>query len=311
MTLMNDLYEYYKTPLHKPLINYVKMSYTANQLLFAMMFSHWITIARRHGYHGAKTVGWQRGKGGGVMNDLDDLSTFLGAAGCLYVKANLCTPFRLREYAEAWRMDGISLVHCLEQIRSHLAKNSGQYRNGSGDWGLRWLDEIIRKSWHLLNRPPRALPARTDRLYRRGATDEVEEDQWFVDPTDLGAPMTVRPVDLKPIDKAGSGREPREVPSHPGEGRISPRSVSGRSDAAPNPARPVRQKQIEQAEAFLRRELADGEVEALIVEEKAKAEGIGIRTLARARALLKVVSRRRGFGKNGQYWLALPTAGDD
>ena len=38
--------------------------------------------------------------------------------------------------------------------------------------------------------------------------------------------------------------------------------------------------------------LADGEVEARIVEEHAGAEGISLRTLDRARKRLKVVSRR-------------------
>src|SRR5580693_1299897 len=117
------------------------------------------------------------------MNDFHDFPSFLGAAGCLYVKANLCTPFRLAEFAQAWMRDGISRSHCLRQISGHLAKNSGQYRNGSGDWGLPWLDAEIRESWAWLRRPPRALPPRTDRLYKR-RTDEViadPADAWIFD----------------------------------------------------------------------------------------------------------------------------------
>ncbi len=67
-------------------------------------------------------------------------------------------------------------------------------------------------------------------------------------------------------------------------------------------------KRIDQAIAFLRRELADGEVAATRLEEKAKANGISLRTLDRARAQLKVISRRTGFAKSGKCWLSLPTA---
>jgi hypothetical protein len=65
-------------------------------------------------------------------------------------------------------------------------------------------------------------------------------------------------------------------------------------------------KRIDQAVAFLRRELADGEVAATLLEEKAKASGISPRTLDRARARLKVISRRTGFAKEGKCWLSLP-----
>jgi len=65
-------------------------------------------------------------------------------------------------------------------------------------------------------------------------------------------------------------------------------------------------KRVEQAIAFLRRELADGEVAAARLEEKAKASGISLRTLDRARARLKVISRRTGFAKEGKCWLSLP-----
>jgi hypothetical protein len=64
-------------------------------------------------------------------------------------------------------------------------------------------------------------------------------------------------------------------------------------------------QRIDQAIAFLRRELADGEVAATRLEENAKASGISLRTLDRARARLKVISRRTGFAKEGKCWLSL------
>jgi len=69
-----------------------------------------------------------------------------------------------------------------------------------------------------------------------------------------------------------------------------------------------RPKRIDQAIAFLRRELADGEVAATLLEKKANASGISPRTLDRARARLKVISRRTGFAQEGKCWLSLPTA---
>ena len=66
-------------------------------------------------------------------------------------------------------------------------------------------------------------------------------------------------------------------------------------------------KPIDKAVAFLRRELAHGEVEAALVEENAKTDGIAPRTLDRARARLRVISRRSGFAKNGRSWLSLTT----
>jgi hypothetical protein len=126
------------------------------------------------------------------MNDFGDFRSFLAAVGCLYGKANLCTPFRLPEFAEAWMRDGISPLHCLQQISGHLAKHSGQYRNGSGDWGLDWVDAEIRESWRRRNRPPRKLPERTDRLYKRVDPYVAADngDEWSADMD--GAPRAAR-----------------------------------------------------------------------------------------------------------------------
>ena len=236
----------------------------------------------------------------------DDFPTFLGAAGCLYVKANLCTPFRLPEFAQAWLRDGISRSHILEQTGGHLAKYSGQYRNGSGDWGLRWLDAEIRESWRRLNRPPRRMPERTDRLYKRiGAQLPADDrDERFADRKD-SAPRMVPRVDMKAIDDAGLGGEPRHVATHPSETGGSARS--DRADTAPARVAP-RLKPIFRAEAFLRRELANGEVAAAVIEQYAKDDGISLRTLDRARSRLRVVTRRSGFGRTGKSWLSLPKA---
>jgi hypothetical protein len=240
-----------------------------------------------------------------LTDDLDDFPMFLGRAGCMYVKKGLSTPFHLGEFAEAWRQDGITFSHCVVEMERHLAKNSGQYRNGSGDWGLRWLDAEIRESWARLRRPPHALPERTDRLYKRNAAFD-DSDERFVDPMD-SAQSTARPIDLKPIEKGGLGGEPRDVPGDPNEMRSSPRAASDRADTAPTPVDPIGLKPIDKAEAFLRRELANGEVAAAVIEQYARDDGISPRTLDRARSRLRVVTRRSGFGRTGKSWLSLPT----
>jgi hypothetical protein len=195
------------------------------------------------------------------MNDPVDIDMFLGRVGCLYVRRNLSPPFHLRAFAEAWRLDGINLSYCLAQIESHLAENAGQYRSGSGDGRLRWLDQLVRQGWDRLHRPPHAEPAQTDRLYKRIAKDAADSSNKRL------------------VDRAGG---------------------------APRTRTPIGAKQIDLAITFLRRELADGEVEAVVLEANAKATGIAIRTLDRARARLKVVSRRTGFAKHGRSWLSLP-----
>jgi hypothetical protein len=222
------------------------------------------------------------------MDDLDDFRLFLGAAGRLYGKKNLSPPFRLNEFAAAWRSEGIPLSHCLDQIKRHLDENSSQYRCGSGDGGLVWLDQVVRRSWRRLNRPPRALPERTDRLFKRNIAFD-DDDARFVDPTD----SVLRTAD---------------VPSHPSRMRPSPRSASDPANTAPNPIDPIGLKPIDKAEALLRRELANGEVPAAVIEQYARDDGISPRTLDRARRRLMVISRRTGFGKTGRSWLSLPKA---
>ena len=195
------------------------------------------------------------------MSELRDFTEFMGRAGCLYGKSNLCPPFLLEEFAEAWFLEGISFRHCLDQIGSYLAQHSGRHRCGSGDGSLPFVDQAIRKSWSDKHRPPRARPERTDRYYQR--IDEVVTDR------DLGGP----------------------IPS-------------------PNPP-PPRQKPLEAAKALLRRELGNGHARAVDIEETAKAEGISLRTLDRARKELVILSHRTGFAKTGRSWLTLPTVPTD
>ncbi len=74
--------------------------------------------------------------------------------------------------------------------------------------------------------------------------------------------------------------------------------------AAPPNAAPM--KPIEKAVAFLHEELDGREVEATAVERNAERVGVALRTLDRARARLKVISRRHGFGRGANFWLSLP-----
>jgi hypothetical protein len=89
-----------------------------------------------------------------VMNDLDIFDMFIARTGNLYTRKGLCPPFRLREYAIRWRDSGTDLEFCLEQIRVHLEKHFGWYRCGAGDWGMEWLDMIIRGERFERNRAP-------------------------------------------------------------------------------------------------------------------------------------------------------------
>jgi hypothetical protein len=197
-----------------------------------------------------------------------DLTEFLGRVGCLYGKSNLCPPFLLEEFAEAWFLEGISFRHCLDQIGSYLAQHSGRHRCGSGDGSLPFVDHAIRKSWSDKNRPPRAKPERTDRYYQRFTEAVVTGDAHSCDP--IPSPNFASPV------------RPQRPP--------------------PPPAKP-----LNRAIDFLKRELADGELAAVEVEQAAEDEGIALRTLDRARERLMVISRRTGFGKTGRSWLSLPT----
>lgn len=205
--------------------------------------------------------------------DNNDLGFFLARAGCIYTKAGLSPPFHLRQFAEARLLDGIDLTFCLDQIISHLDQHAAFYRSGSGDGTLPLLDDLIRKRWQDLHKPPRARPERTDRIWKRN--EEIE----------VALPAT----------------EPLETSVAPTQATI----------VAPKKAtQPARQKPIDRAIAFLQSELAHGELPTVFVEQAAKDEGISPRTLDRARTRLGIVSRRSGFGREGRSWLSLPPRRD-
>jgi hypothetical protein len=185
---------------------------------------------------------------------------FMARAGSLYGKFDLCPPFHLKEFAEAWLLQSISLDHCLSEISQYLVKHSGRHRCGSGDDSLPYVDRAIRRSWDEKHRLPRAKPERTDRYFQR-VRDTHTSDR-------VPSPNFAVPV--------------RPAPPAP------------------------RQKRIEGAKALLRRELADGEVATVAIEQTSKDVGIALRTLDRARRELGVISRRTGFGKTGRSWLSLP-----
>jgi hypothetical protein len=128
------------------------------------------------------------------MSELCDFTEFIGRAGSLYGKSNLCPPFHLKEFAEAWFMEGISLRHCLDQIGSYLARYSGRHRCGSGDDSLPFVDHAIRQSWNDTHRSPRAKPERTDRYFQR--FDEVVTDRDPGGP--IPSPNFSAPVPRKP-----------------------------------------------------------------------------------------------------------------
>ena len=89
-------------------------------------------------------------------------------------------------------------------------------------------------------------------------------------------------------------------------GTDTPRSPT---PAPAQPAQPVSvpRRPGKRAEALLQAQLAEGrEVETTVMEREARRAGIPIITLNRARARLKIVSRRRGYGRGGKFWLSLP-----
>jgi hypothetical protein len=73
---------------------------------------------------------------------------FVGAIGNLYVRKQLSPPFSIKEYARRWLAEGISAAHCLRIIRAHLEACAHQYRSGSGDRGIDWVDAIIHLKWY-------------------------------------------------------------------------------------------------------------------------------------------------------------------
>lgn len=228
------------------------------------------------------------------MTSIDDmdLDTYCGRVGNLYVRRGLSPPFTLRHVAADWKASGIALSHIVAVIDRHLTHHRNRYYSGSGDALFGWLGELVRKTWYEQHdSPPQAKPSRP-------TMPRTADHEWVDRP-----PSTDHEVDRR---RSHASREA------PRDNRSDARGC-GRADQEPLPSeRPIspkrkQTKQIDRAIAFLRRELADGEVAASLLEENAKANGISTRTLDRARTRLKVISRRTGFAKDGKCWLSLPT----
>jgi hypothetical protein len=215
---------------------------------------------------------------GEVMTSTDDfdLDSYCGRVGNLYGRHGLCPPFALRQIATDWKARGIAISHIVAVIDRHLTDHPNRYYSGSGDALFSYVDELVRKTWYEQHLAPL----------------QVKPNQ---------------PTIQRIADHEGIGRQNAENARDRNDG-----PVRGKYDRAPAQiARPFvprrgQPKQIERALAFLRCELADGEVAATLLEEKAKASGISLRTLDRARARLNVISRRTGFAKEGKCWLSLP-----
>jgi len=228
-----------------------------------------------------------------AIHDVDvDLDTYCGRIGNLYGRHGLCPPFELRRVAADWKASRIALSHIVAVIDRHLTDHRRRYNSGSGDALFSWLAEHVRRTWDEKNlASPWTQSA-------RATMQRIAEREW-VD----RQPSADHEVDLR---HRPSGRE---APM----GNRSDAPGCGRADHAPSQsAKSIGKerrgpKRIDQAITFLRRELADGEVAAALLEEKAKASGLSLRTLDRARARLKVISRRTGFAKDGKCWLSLPT----
>jgi hypothetical protein len=79
---------------------------------------------------------------------------FIGAIGNLYARKQLSPPFDINDYAKRWLAAGIPPEHCLDTIRKHLEICAHQYRCGSGDKGIDWVDALIHSTWYNRNAGP-------------------------------------------------------------------------------------------------------------------------------------------------------------
>jgi hypothetical protein len=227
-----------------------------------------------------------------TFTDDVDLVTYCGRIGNLYGRFGICPPFELRRIAADWKANGIALSHIIAVIDRHLTDHRRRYYSGSGDALFSWVDEVVRKTWREQHfSPPWARVTRPtiERMADHERADRQQRGEHELDarrsPADEGTPAGNR------SDAPGCGRADQPPPR-------SAKSI-GKKRGGP--------KRIDLAIAFLRRELADGEVAATFLEDRAKAIGISTRTLDRARAQLNVRCRRTGFAKSGKSWLSLPT----
>jgi hypothetical protein len=220
-----------------------------------------------------------------------DLDTYCGRIGNLYGRFRLCPPFELRRIAADWMANGIALSHIVAVIDRHLTDHRRRYNSGSGDALFTWIDEVIRKTWREQYVSPEQAKG------SRPTTQRIADHEW----------VGRQPGADHQVDRRRSSGS-RELPP----GNQSDASGCSRADQMPPQTAELigpkgkQPKQIDRAMTFLRRELADREVGAARLEEKANASGISSRTLDRARAQLKVISRRTGFARDGKCWLSLP-----
>jgi hypothetical protein len=225
-----------------------------------------------------------------LIEDLD-LATYCGRIGNLYTRHGLCPPFELRRVAADWMASGIPLSHIVAVIDRHLTDHRSRYYSGSGDALFSWVDEIIRKTWREQHFSPPWAQATRPTMQRFPDRDRIDQQPSADHQVDSLRRPASREALLGRSDAPVCSRADQPPPQ-------SAKSIGKRRTGL---------KRIDEAIAFLRRELADGEVAATLLEEKAKASGISLRTLDRARAKLKVISRRTGFAKEGKCWLSLPT----
>jgi hypothetical protein len=211
-----------------------------------------------------------------ISIDNADLDTYCGRIGNLYGRYRLSPPFELRRIAADWKANGIALSHIVAVIDRHLTDHRRRYNSGSGDALFSWLDEFIRKTWYEQHAsPPQVRPSRP-RMQRIADREWVDRQQSADHEVDAKRGPTNRGVPAGNRSNASGFCRTDQVP---------PQSVKSIGLKRNRP------KQIDQAIAFLRRELANGEVAATRLEEKAKANGISPRTLDRARAQLNVINR--------------------
>lgn len=221
-----------------------------------------------------------------------DIDTYCGRVGNLYVRHGLCPPFELRRIAADWIAAGIAISHIVAVIDRHLTDHPHRYHSGSGDALFNSVDEIIRKTWYdRYVSPPQAKPARRP-------TQLIAGREWGG--LQSRADHEVRSLRSPALREVPVGNRP-DVPER---GRADQGASRGAMSIGQLRRGP---KRIDQAMAFLRRELADAEIAAKLLEDRGRAIGISPRTLDRARARLNVRCRRTGFAKTGKSWLSLPT----
>jgi hypothetical protein len=226
------------------------------------------------------------------MTSIDDvdLDGYCGRIANLYIRRSLSPPFTLKHVAADWKVNGIALSHVVAVIDRHLTDYRNRYYCGSGDALFDWLDDFVRTTWYERQVSPRRVPS------SRLTIQRLADHQW----------LDRQPGAYHDLDPTSpSSREALAGT------QLGPPACRVANQPLPQNAEPIgpdgkRPRRIDQAIAFLRRELADGEVAAALLEEKAKASNLSPRTLDRAHARLNVTCRRTGFAKSGKSWLSLP-----